>query len=254
MNNHKDTQVIGMEQETFESKLKVQQHLNKYPSLIPWVGREYGKAYKRLLIIGESHYLPKGVEFHHSDTDWYSAEEAVLKLKISEEANTVKDKEKGITWIRTSGILRKRSKQGGKNRTAFKKGHAIYQRIFSAMNDTLFSSSDYRDTIDHVAYYNYFQRPAKTTGGSISPTSLDKKVAEDVFKHVIDVLQPDLIVVVSRKAGKSVIPQIKLSHKPYVVTPHPACSWWNRPSKANGNKTGRELFTDFLSHHNKKEA
>ena len=59
-----------MNQQHVKEKLREHKHLEKYPKLTPWVGQNYGMLSKRLLIIGESHYLPKGVVCHQNEEDW----------------------------------------------------------------------------------------------------------------------------------------------------------------------------------------
>jgi hypothetical protein len=69
-----------------------------------------------------------------------------------------------------------------------------------------------------------------------------------MLKHTLNILKPDIVVFVSKKAGKygkrCIQPQISS-----FITTHPASSWWNRPSKKNNNKSGKQLLIDFLTEH-----
>lgn len=56
----------------FDSQLAGAAHFALYPSLLPWVGMGYRKAELKILLLGESHYLPKGVSYHHNVDAWYS--------------------------------------------------------------------------------------------------------------------------------------------------------------------------------------
>ncbi|WP_375749996.1 hypothetical protein [Vibrio sp. HN007] len=223
--------------------LALYSHFKKYPRLTPWVGSKYPSG-KKILIIGESHYLPEGVTYHHDIERWYAGNEEDLKNDVQSSCIHEDDKLNGIKYISTSGILRARSTDMPKEkRKKFSaKGHAIYRNIFSSLNSVCFQKDNYLDTIDHVAYYNYFQRPAEKTGGSINVTKMDKEVAEATLKYLLQSLKPDLVVVVSKKVGKAIKPH--LSEHKHIVTAHPASVWWNRKTKKG--TTGKSSFCQFL--------
>lgn len=218
-------------------------HYINYPRLIPWVGSKYLSG-KRVLVIAESHYLPEGVTYHHDVERWYSGNEQSLIQHIAENCTIESEKKNGINYINTSGILRVRSNDmlSEKRRKFSSKGHAIYRNIFSTLNSSAFNYTNYLDAIDHVAYYNYFQRPAELSGDSIKVTSQDKVIAESTLKHVIETLNPELILVVSSKVGKVIKPL--LSDYNHVITAHPASPWWNRATKKG--VTGKQCFSEFL--------
>ena len=47
-------------------------HLRRFPCMHPWIGSRYqDKRHKRLLVIGESHYLPPDSTIHHDPDRWY---------------------------------------------------------------------------------------------------------------------------------------------------------------------------------------
>lgn len=225
------------------SRLSECKHFIKYPRMTPWVGSKYLVG-SRLLIIGESHYLPSGVTYHHDSERWYEGEEQELQEDISRNCMGDVEKKKGINYINTSGILRIRSSDSSieKRKKFSAKGHAIYRNVFSSMNSACIGSANYLDAVDHVAYYNYFQRPAEYTGGSIRVTKRDKEVAEVTFKHVLHTLKPDLIIVVSSKVGQVIKPHLE-GYK-YAVTAHPACPWWTRKTKKGTN--AQSTFKNFL--------
>ncbi len=225
------------------NRLANYEHFRKYPRMTPWVGSKYLLGSK-LLIIGESHYLPLGVTYHHSVEDWYNGSEQYLIDDISLKCIDSREKVNGINYINTSGILKARSTDVPKEKRKkfFAKGHTIYRNIFSSLNSVCTGSDNYLDSIDHVAYYNYFQRPAENTGDSIKVTTLDKEVAEATFKHILRSLEPDLIIVVSKKVGKVIKPHI--DEYKHTVTSHPASPWWNRKAKDGSN--AKSKFVDFL--------
>lgn len=228
------------------NKLSGYEHFQKYPRLTPWVGSRYSE--NKILIISESHYLPKGATYHHDVEKWYAGNEWELKEHIKENCFDEADRLHGISYISTSGILKARSTDiSPEERKSFKdKGHTIYRNLFTTINSSpKFKHQNYLDVIDQVAYYNCFQRPAEKTGGSIDVKPRDIPMAESTLKLVLNTLQPELIIVASRKAGKLIKPLIP--NYEFVITAHPSSVWWNRQTK-KGN-CGRSDLTQFLAKH-----
>ena len=80
---------------------------------------------------------------------------------------------------------------------------------------------------------NYFQRPELKKGESISASENDKKQARDIFKQVVDILKPNIVIFLSSKSYKT------LGTKKYDYVNHPTCRhWWND----NGEKKFKELI------------
>ena len=114
---------------------------------------------------------------------WYSLEEGSL-------SDTERD------WISTSRIIDASQAGGFKN-----KAHGIYRRVAEQLNANGLNLCDWKQGIEHCTFYNFFQRPAQNSGGSIAATEMDITVAHQVFDWVLSDSEPELVVVVSRKAG-----------------------------------------------------
>ena len=56
----------------FDNELSQIHHYIKFPSLMPFVGKSYIKASKKILFLGESHYLPNNSNINLNPQDWYS--------------------------------------------------------------------------------------------------------------------------------------------------------------------------------------
>ena len=70
-------------------------HYEKYPMMKPWVGSNYlSDKHKKLLVLGESHYLPKESIKSHDVDAWYSGSEDSLDAEEKR-------------WIRTRQIIKK---------------------------------------------------------------------------------------------------------------------------------------------------
>lgn len=209
--------------------MNVPDHYRRFPCMKPWIGCKSNESsdHKRLLVIGESHYLPKSSTIHLNAVDWYSANERVLT-----------DEARG--WISTAPIITSSKQERFRIRS-----HGIYKSIAREVNAANGGCGDFVEAIEDVAFYNYFQRPA-TYGASLQVEVLDREVAGMVLRWVLSEIKPDLIVFTSRKAGWACSEFLRDCQIPAQNTPHPTCPWWNKASKAYGGQTGRKLFLDFL--------
>ncbi|MBW7471158.1 hypothetical protein [Marinobacter sp. F4218] len=205
--------------ETYDNKLDTISIYQRYPSLKPFVGTNYGLGTPKVLLIAESHYLPRESIVHGDANTWYSGTETNLSPKEQK-------------WICTRDILDK--PLGGWKEP----GHAIYRHLESAL---LKAGLPARDSVfRQVAFVNAFQRPAKQ-GASIKITKQDFDIAVATINEVIDALQPDHVVFISTKARRSVGKRLS---RDFVGVHHPACPWWNR--KQNGISS-KERFINLLS-------
>ena len=191
----------------------------RYPQFRPFVGNQYAGSPVKILILGESHYLPEGSTIHKVADKWYGGDYKGLN-----------DEEK--KWTRTRGVV-----NSGSGQKWTKKGHLIFRNLELALIDAGLPKCD--NMFSHVAYMNSFQRPA-ICKESISVKQRDIDVAVEVINGVVEIIKPNLILFVSRKAGKHLAKKINL--EPGVkasVFPHPASAWWLRESK---HGVGKDLF------------
>ena len=224
-------------------------HLERFPCMGPWIGNSYrAPRFKRLLVVGESHYLPEKSTIHHDPNRWYRSKEE--NLTCEERA-----------WVCTVGCI------SCVKRGQYYAGHRIYWNLKAELTEImqengLVASDGF--PLDHIAYYNYFMRPAPTTGdsmkGHVEP--IDCKVAEGVLRWFVQKHRPELVIFVSDFAGgfaESVIREYDIL---YIITPHPGSPWWNRAARkyarnriyadnspGKGKRRGRDLFRDFLMKH-----
>lgn len=194
----------------------------RFPMLMPSVGSCYGESGPKLLIIGESHYFPKRSTVHLNADAWYLKNQTHLG---------VIGKDNECDWINTRGILRKK-------RGYWKRGHTIYRNLENALHQAGIPVDP--NVFQHVAFMNAFQRPAET-GMSIRATESDRRVAVDTVSRVIEIIKPDLIVIVSSKVRDQVGKQLARNYK---STPHPACAHWNNPNQRLGS--GRAQFIGHI--------
>jgi hypothetical protein len=191
----------------------------------PFIGKEFGTALPRLLLIGESHYFPRASTCHMDPTIWYSSDAAKLN-----------DTERG--WIDTPGLIKDSREDGFSNRA-----HSIWRNSFQVLNDYGPKFAAFDEVTDHIAFYNFFQRPAYE-GDSLAPTNDDFRAANDTYAQVISEVSPTAVVFLSRLAHNHISPHSQTLSQTIVV-PHPGCVWWNRRAKKYGNRAGWEVLADL---------
>ena len=204
------------------------EHLQRFPCMQPWIGSRYhDERHKRLLVIGESHYLPPESTIHHDPARWYRSRQDDL---TPEE----------VRWASTIGNIT------GK----WYRAHRIYREIQNEIAAILRKNGVTPDSfpLNHVAYCNYFLRPAPATGGSMAGHAHqpDLGVADEVLTWFILRHRPELVIVTSRFAGGHAERVTREHGIPSITTPHPGSRWWNAITRSYGNMRGRDLFTGFL--------
>lgn len=211
------------------------EHYKKYPNYEPWVGERFGEnGVKKLLVIGESHYLPKDSAAALDSGKWYAG---------SQENLSPTEKR----WINTSGIIRDNISQNFPN-----KSHWIYRNLAKEINRVFLNYENPAEVFNHLVFMNYFQRPAEREGESIRVGELDKEVAKTVLTDVVKNLNPELVVFCSSKAGSYGANIVRKLGLECAVAPHPSSQWWNRKAKKYDGY-GREIIPKFLAKHQWKE-
>lgn len=211
--------------------------------MLPFIGDNYESSkHKKLLLIGESHYMPKGSTVHHDVNRWYDGI-----------PNLSKDEER---WCDTRGARYYKSGQFGKNID-----RAI-REAFPIEGENAFME---------IASYNYFLRPAddRQSFESIS-TERDCEEAVRNFYAILEILKPNAIVFTSKFAFNHAewIDSPKYFNCglwdytakfniDYIFTEHPSCSWWNRVIRMKTGSsndyfhglTSKQFFVEFLKNH-----
>ncbi|SNY49754.1 hypothetical protein SAMN06297280_1531 [Arsukibacterium tuosuense] len=218
--------------DTYLQELAAIEHYKKYPNLLPWVGPGYENAQNKLLVLGESHYLDEGSNYHHDPVRWYEG------VDISQCTDR--------HWMHTANII-----QNGLNNGWKEKSKLIYKNISKALIESAVTGFAVDEPFAEICYLNYFQRPAEKTGKSINVSEADARTSASVVTKVISILNPGLVVFSStlawRSATKSgLINLLKETGIKCARVPHAGMPWWNRSSKKYGGKTGKQYFIDFL--------
>jgi len=197
---------------------------NKYPEYLPFVGKGF-QDHSKILLLGESHYLPKESTCQQNPLIWCNS--TSVRLSNNE-----------LAWINTRRVVNNIHGESKPKPQKWKPTRTIYRNVEAAMiasgmpkNDNLFS---------HVAFMNAFQRPAEKTGDSIKVHKIYIEQSIAVINHVIDIIKPNHICFVSTKASKYLSGLLNIKSD---SVSHPASPWWNRKSKKG---VSREIFIDLL--------
>jgi len=209
----------------YDSQLERIPHYERHPQMMPFVGTDYGKHGPKVLLIGESHYLNLKSTIHLDPEVWYETTTADL------DRDALDDRRREYWATHTRACLTK------KGPTWKKKSFTIFRNLEAALVEAGYPVAD--NTLRYVAFMNGFQRPA-VSRLSIKDTALDRERSAATVQSVIDVLQPDHVICVSRKAHKALKNQLSIT--PH-ATPHPASPWWNRASKKG---TGKAQFIETV--------
>lgn len=169
----------------------------KYPYFTPFIGDHYleNEVHKKLLIVGESHYLPGNSKIEIVDTgrsknnrlNWYRNPPSVDFLK----------QENSYDWLNTRMLgLR------GNNTPFMLNIKQALAEVLEQKND-----SEHSDIFKHVAYCNFFVRPSKQEkdGNAIHPISAikeDKLIANERMLEIIKTISPDLIMLLGVETYK----------------------------------------------------
>ena len=130
--------------------LKQIKHYQNHPQMRPFIGEDYGKIYKKLLIVAESHYISDSdensnlrdpQEYENTIKNWYDLKESDLKKY-------------DIEWTHTSNIITYSNLINDNNPSC----HKIFSNINSAIqNNSLTKLGKNERMFNHIVYMNFFQ-------------------------------------------------------------------------------------------------
>ncbi len=201
----------------------------KHPFLIPFIGKNYGINCPKILVVLESHYLPIESEFY---SDY---------LKIDSN-----DKEAKMKWLEKNWYEKDLSSEGLEEQSLFTRaeiGHIHtkevieyniarnnkFQNLFlkflkpiyehATKENDIKDKTHYLETINNIAYMNYFLRSSERNKTSIEIEEIDKKYSYEIFKTVWEKLGKPIIILCSAKAGyafKKYNNKDKENNKPHI--------------------------------------
>ncbi|AYN67492.1 hypothetical protein D1013_09015 [Euzebyella marina] len=211
--------------EFFDTKLDKIEHYQKFPSMRPFIGENYGKYNSRkIMLVAESHYLPPKSTISQNPENWYNSKQTDLSKEE-------------IAWINTRGILSGDWKPNG---------HMIFRELNTRMSDFM-DVKEFR-AMTNVAFMNGFQRPAPETGDSIKKfcKPIDYKIGAQTINAVINIIEPDLVIFVSKLSWDELrwkIPKSELRVKyDFVCHPGTGGRYWHNKNYEHGMKKFKSLI------------
>lgn len=225
-----------MSNSSYDTALLSLPFYKSHPYILPFVGDDYDSSkHKKLLLIGESHYMPSGSSVHHDVNTWYNG------------APKLSDDERD--WCNTRGTREGKSGRFGKE-------------IDRCLNLVLPSDGN---GWHQVAFLNYFLRPADCTTGIddlwkvYGGESLDREQAIRNLISVLEILRPNLVVFLSSRVckcaetddypkyfGGNLWDWTAAHGVDYCYTMHPSSAHWNKPMPAKYAKAGGLTACEFF--------
>ena len=189
--------------------------------MLPYVGDNYeSPKHKKLLLVGESCYMPNGSTIHHDVDLWYGKDINFWKELDDDE-------------------LKCCSIHGAR----YWKCNPFDKKIDSAVREAFPDIGD--NAFNEMASYNYFLRPADEGSFKKFCTKRDCEMSARVFCNLLEILKPELIVFASQlvkncvegdfpKYCKGYLWDYTSKHKMhYIFTRHPSREmWWNTAKEA----------------------
>lgn len=223
----------------YDDQLKKIEFYGKFhPEYLPYIGENYDKT--KILLCGESNYIDEGklsdavIELIKS-SDWYTTDSSDKEKLPDEDC---------IDWCQNRRIINS-ALNGRQNGIPLPPSHYnMYIKPVKAFLDIFPQIGNTWDAYTYFASMNYFQKPASEKGQSIKQTLEDEQFAAINLNRVVNVLKPETIIFLSKKAyGAFKANQPDELKDVYIgACAHPTCPWWNR---AEG-KHGREAFKTII--------
>lgn len=196
----------------------------KHPNLTPFVGERYEE--QRILLIGDYHFTSDASKDEETYVkDWYEgthtngderSEEARISAYVKGEHHVALYQDPLLCYYRA--LHRERKNPSAKER----------EEAFSQM-----------------AFYHYYLRP-QMKKSQIS--AQDKEVAAEVFMQIIDILEPQGVVVLSKRAGADIEAVLQANGRNEInilYLEHPNSKYWHR-AKRYSKLSSKEQLTKFF--------
>lgn len=158
-----------------------------YGYFTPHVGRNYiSDKHKKLLVVGESHYLCEGSELNANPDEWYD------KLPRIENLLAMETGDIWNLWTESIG------KQGSTCDWVINIADGLRQVL--GIKKTEDAEVNHFVAFDEIAYCNFYVRPAEGFDKELKTKRKDEDEALKRMLKNIEILMPDIVFVSSKKA------------------------------------------------------
>lgn len=206
-------------------------HFKLHKEYLPYIGPQYNEF--RILLIGESHYLPrndKGEPLYNEEqfACWYEKKTMEILREDIDHAN----------WFNTRHVVNNfLEHHRSRAYSIFSKPTKVFCEVTKEQWGVNINDSD---AFRCFAFCNYFQRPEFSYGKSISVSDEDCRKSREIIQKVIDILQPQKIIFISKKAFE----YFDSTDSRIQYVNHPTSSSWNNK---NGSEKFQKIITEYLN-------
>jgi len=225
---------MRLQYKNFDIELLKNDFIKRHYECLPFIGEKYEDS--RLLLIGESHYVPKD-EVHCVDIDDF------YDVSFDDLAEG-----KYKNWINTRKVFESRVYDKCDFKGFFSNPATEIAKIINHIENL--SQNQRISAMHQYAFMNYFKRPSYDTGKTIDKlTEIDYMYAYDISSCIIEALKPTLIIFLSKKAycafcNSDQNGRLKSKYTVKYVS-HPSSCWWNR--KRKDGRCAKQDFYDYVS-------
>lgn len=204
----------------------------RFPDFVPYIAKGYGDS-KKILLIWEGYYASykDSTEIVKSPEKWYfdAPQESIDKLK---EFVKEKTEEHRRHWNFASKIH-----PDGRDRKS-----RTFTNVANVFKEFIPKG---KDPFSYCAGYNFYLRPAKGAK-SINDKGIDKQIAVETLKSVINTLEPQYVIFFSKKSYEAFkCHKNEFQSVTFKQFSHPACPWWNR-KQGKDKLSAKERFSQIL--------
>ncbi len=243
----------------YDKELKRVDFYQVHPEYLPFIGDKFDEF--KILQVGESHYIGQSDTYAPFDLGYFNKWWADHCDEVYKEPDGKPETKCWGSWYDTRAVIGRFQKWNQNN-------YSIFMNMIRAFDEAvegLPACDDEKQKYHYFAFMNFFQMPSLYDGMSFKdslykaaketddPAAVYNRAVEEscvVLDKVIKILQPNAIVFTSKAAYSAYC-----NHKGEMAnidnriinTVHPCCSWWNRPIKRFGGRTGRQELERALS-------
>jgi hypothetical protein len=149
----------------YDKKLLEIWHYSNHSQMLPFIGKNWGKGIKKVLLVGESHFMKNPLNISRN---WYEITREELSYEQINDTSSRK--------IINDGYLRNSFAEN---------------RMLSEISCMIKQTSNNEKDFLYFSFLNFFQRPAIKKNEKFD--KLDSSISNKVIKDVAEILQPEYL-------------------------------------------------------------
>lgn len=175
-----------------EKLLMINDQYRIRPFQLPFIGSNMPET-GGVLFVMESHYTDPDFFQHQYDEENLKYESPDLFYNVKADGLTDAFK----AYLNTRQIIVDSNSKDARKA----KGKSVYRKLAAAVKDGLnLNETNSTSPLDHVAIYNYFQRPSYKPAATIKVSKKDAEIAYETLQHITSTANIQKIIFTSAKA------------------------------------------------------